>query len=148
MNGDAVVEIVDRVDKGDFIALYKDAGWWRDEYAEDLSFIDGIVSGSFLFAAAISADGKMVGMARAMSDGCSDAYIQDVVVARGFRGRGIGARLERLLIEKLLERGVDWIGLIAEPGGVEFHRKQGFAMMEGHVPMRLDVGKFRGGGGK
>ena len=135
------VEIVDRVNRDDFVDLYKNAGWWREEYAGNLAFIDGIVSGSFLFAAAISAEGKMVGMARAVSDGCSDAYIQDVVVVRDLRGQGVGAMLERLLVEELLKRGVDWIGLIAEPDSVEFHRKQGFAAKEGHVPMVLAVNR-------
>ncbi len=145
MSDIASVEIVDSVEKNAFITLYREAGWWREEYDKDPSFIDGIVSGSLLFAVAISADRQMVGMARAVSDGCSDAYIQDVVVARDFRGRGIGARLERRLIEELLKRGVDWIGLIAEPESVEFHRRQGFAVMEGHVPMLFNASEFRGG---
>jgi spermidine synthase len=146
-DGEIKVALTDSVPEEDFISLYKEAGWWSPEYDADTSFIEAVVAGSAAFAAAFSADGRMVGMGRAVSDGCSDAYIQDVVVARDFRGKGIGGRIERLLVESLLERGIDWIGLIAEPGSAEFHSKLGFSAMEGHAPMKLDLDAFRRQGG-
>jgi spermidine synthase len=142
------VELVESVSEEDFIELYKDAGWWREEYAVDTSFIDGVVSGSAVFASAFDSAGKMVGMGRAVSDGSSDAYIQDVVVARAFRGLGIGGSLERFLVERLLELGVDWIGLIAEPGSGGFHSSIGFREMTGHIPMKLDLDAFKPENGK
>jgi len=76
-------------------------------------------------------------MGRAISDGASDAYIQDVTVLAAFRGQGIGARLIALLRDRLVERGIGWIGLVAEPGTEAFYRRLGFEVMAGHVPMRL-----------
>ena len=66
---------------------------------------------------------KIAGIARVLSDGCSDAYIQDVVVAPEYRGRGIGQQLVNFLTSELKKCGIDWIGLVGEPGTEEFYRK-------------------------
>ena len=134
----AAVELrqVDAVDLGDFIHLYRSAGWWRDDYDANTDFVAALVKGSACFAAAFDGP-RMVGMARALSDGCSDAYIQDVTVLPSHRGRGVGAALIRFVVAKLRERGVDWIGLIAEPGATAFYERLGFAGLPGHQPMRL-----------
>ena len=114
------IQFVGTVDEKEFIALYKDAGWWEDEYDSDISFIQKLVKNSHIFAAAFDDEGKMVGMGRAISDGCSDAYIQDVVVLREFRGNGIGGEIISTITNKLTEQGIDWIGLIGEPGTESF----------------------------
>ncbi len=49
------------------------------------------------------------------SDGASDAYIQDVVVRRDLRGRGIGAEIVRRLTARCRRRGLDWVGLRPNP---------------------------------
>jgi GNAT superfamily N-acetyltransferase len=70
--------------------------------------------------------GTQVGFARAVSDGVSDAYLADVFVVEGHRGRGLG----KLLVETMIEQGTGsefrWIlstrdayGLYARFG---FHR--------------------------
>ena len=43
--------------------------------------------------------GKMVGFARAFSDGAATAYLADVYVARGHRGRGLATAMLRLMID-------------------------------------------------
>lgn len=43
--------------------------------------------------------GTMVGFARALSDGYALAYLADVFVVPSHRGRGLGARLVRAMIE-------------------------------------------------
>jgi len=131
------IELVGDVDAREFIALYADAGWWRGEYDADTSFIQKIVSGSHLFAAAYDDGGRMIGMGRVLSDGCSDAYIQDVVVLREFRGQGVGGRIISALLSKLREQGIDWIGLIGEPGTKHFYEELGFSAMKDHIPMKL-----------
>lgn len=131
------VAIVTMADSHEVAALYKDAGWWRDDYDED--FIPAMIAGSFRFAAAYD-DGRLVGMGRAISDGVSDAYIQDVVVLGEYRGRGIGVRLVGLLTDSLHAAGIDWIGLIGEPGTGDFYRRLGFEDMPGYLPMRMEGG--------
>jgi GNAT superfamily N-acetyltransferase len=43
--------------------------------------------------------GKMVGFARALSDGCALAYLADVFVLPPHRGRGLGVRLVRAMVD-------------------------------------------------
>ena len=75
-------------------------------------------------------------MGRAISDGASDAYIQDVVVLPEFRGNGIGRELVVRLVAHGRERCLEWIGLLAEPGTSRFYVRMGFEPLEGHVPLR------------
>lgn len=93
-----------------------------------------IVSGSHRFLAALN-KGRLIGMARALSDGVSDAYIQDVIVDPDFRGKGIGAGLVETLARRLKDDGVNWIGLVAENGSEAFYGRIGFSKMNNSVPM-------------
>lgn len=129
-----LIEMRRDVDIDAVISLYEDAGWWRDSY--DRSFIAGVLSGSFSFATAYS-DGRLIGMGRALSDGASDAYIQDVTVLKEFRGHGIGRRIVFAIIDHLKEHGVDWIALVGEPGTKGFYEKLGFREMHAYIPMKL-----------
>lgn len=131
------IKLVTEVDKDDFIALYKDADWWEKEYESDISFIDHIVKGSFLFAAAFDETGRIIGMGRVLSDGCSDAYIQDVVVLKECRKQGIGRKIISFLVEMLEEKGIDWIGLIGEPATESFYTHLGFKRLKDYIPMKL-----------
>jgi GNAT superfamily N-acetyltransferase len=100
------------------------------------SRINDLISGSFLFAVAIViSTGRAVGMGRVISDGISDAYIQDLVVLDEWRSYGVGRMILSRLIDECKSRNITWIGLIAEPGKEDFYRSQGFAPMPGHLPM-------------
>jgi GNAT superfamily N-acetyltransferase len=74
-------------------------------------------------------------MGRALSDGASDAYIQDVVVLAPYRGQGIGRKLILRVVEHCLRHKIRWIGLLAEPGTHAFYEAIGFSRLEGYVPM-------------
>ena len=118
---------------GQIVALYRAAGWW-DEAGDEARLVDAIIGGSHCFLAALE-DGAIVGMGRAISDGASDAYIQDVTVRPDRRGLGIGGRIVRRLVRRLSDDGIGWIGLIAENDSLEFYRQLGFSVMERSVPM-------------
>jgi spermidine synthase len=74
-------------------------------------------------------------MGRSISDGVSDAYIQDVTVSKPFRGKGIGSQLVTKILEKLEKDGIEWIGLIAERGSARFYQPLGFTEMSNSTPM-------------
>jgi ribosomal protein S18 acetylase RimI-like enzyme len=116
------------------VALYEAGGWW-EESPHARSIIPATVTGSFCFVIAREPGGRVVGMARAISDGVSDAYIQDVVVLEAYRDRGIGRELVRRLTDRCLEARISWIGLVAEPGTQAFYEPMGFRALEGYVPM-------------
>ena len=96
--------------------------------------VSKIVAGSHCFAVAIM-DGRIIGMGRAISDRVSDAYIQDVTVAQPHRGNKIGSRLIAMIIERLNQDKIYWIGLIAEKNANPFYEKLGFSVMANAAPM-------------
>lgn len=115
--------------------LYGDAGWWEPSYDLNPGFLDCIVKNSAVFVGAFDKK-KMIGMGRALSDRVSDAYIQDVAVLTPYRGRGIGKKIIQMLVDELRKKGVDWIGLVAEPGTTRFYQELGFEVLQGHVPLK------------
>jgi ribosomal protein S18 acetylase RimI-like enzyme len=132
------IKVIQRVDRDSVKKLYQQAGWWNgdDDSRENDSWIDDLVAGSFCFVGAF-AGGEMVGMGRAISDGVSDAYVQDVTVLGEFRGMGLGARIIDEITAFLRGRRIGWIGLIAEPGTQVFYGRRGFTVMDGYSPMLL-----------
>ena len=119
----------------DILALYREAGWIsKDECG---AFLPAVLSGSFLFLAA-RIDGKIIGMARAISDGVSDAYIQDVVVSAAYRKLGIGKELIFRLRDELKTCGVDWIGLVGAPGTENFYSRLGLKEQPGYTLWKLE----------
>lgn len=115
------------------VRLYKAAGWWTPENDAHPEFVDRIAPGSYWFVGAFYGE-VMIGMGRILSDGVSDAYIQDVTVLPDYRGRGIGGRIITVLVEKLQADRIEWIGLVGEPGTGNFYKRLGFEEMKGSVP--------------
>ena len=131
---DIVYEFVESAPTEAVVDLYRAGGWWREDPASR-AVIPRMVSGSFCFLVAREAGGRIVGMGRAISDGASDAYIQDVVVLEAYRARGIGAEIVRRLTERCVRAGIGWIGLVAEPGTRAFYEPLGFRARAGHELM-------------
>ncbi len=129
----AVCRVIDTADTKDIIDLYRDAGWWKDSYSDD--FIPAMLQDSFRVVAAFNPAGEMIGMGRAISDGCSDAYIQDIVVRRDCRQAGIGSMIVAELLRQLKAADIDWVGLIAAPGTEKFYKTLGFEPMHDYIPM-------------
>ena len=102
--------------------LYRIAGWVDEN--DDCGFL-GAALGNSCAVCVARCDGKVAGIGRALGDGVSDAYIQDVVVDPEFRRRGVGGAIVRTLAAELRKRGVDWIGLVGAPGTEGFYRSLG-----------------------
>ena len=114
--------------------LYRIAEWV--EPGDNCAFLETALDNSCAVAAAYDGS-RLVGMGRALGDGCSDAYIQAVVVDPAYRRRGIGAALVRALADELRRRGVDWIALVGVPGTEEFYRSLGFEAPAGFTFWKL-----------
>ena len=131
---DIAIQLVLSWDVVEIANLYRAGGWWKEEY--DQRELPRLIRGSFLFAVAVDRKtGHAVGMGRVISDGVSDGYIQDLVVLPKYRKTGIGTQIVSTLVKKCVERGISWIGLIAEPDTEKFYLPFGFHPMEGHVPL-------------
>lgn len=134
---DVDIRTTRRTDRDQIIRLYKEAGWWEPANDRQPEFVDRIAENSYYFIGAFS-DRRMIGMGRALSDGVSDAYIQDVTVLHAHRGRGIGEKIIAELIRKLRADRIEWIGLIGEPGTGDFYKKLGFTVMKDAVPFKYE----------
>ena len=118
----------------EIVELYRTAGWWQD-IPGAREAIPSMIRGSLCFMVARSLDGRIIGMARVISDGFSDAYIQDVVVLENYRGRGVGSELVRRLTQFCIARKISWIGLVAEPGTQGLYEELGYGPLVGYQPM-------------
>ncbi len=134
MNSQIKVEVVTAAPVEEIVDLYRAGGWWK-ETRENRERIGPAIRGSFCFMVARAHSGKIVGMGRAISDGASDAYIQDVVVLEEYRGHGIGRELIQRLTQHCVERGIEWIGLVAEPGTAGFYERLGYGALKDYEPM-------------
>lgn len=70
-------------------------------------------------------DGRMVGFARAVSDGVALAYLADVYVLEAHRGHGLGQALVAEMIDRGPGSGFRWMLHTADAH--ELYRKAGFA---------------------
>lgn len=128
------IRLVKSWPEDEIVLLYKAAGWWKNTY--DKSGIPQIIKGSFAFAVVLDQKTrKAIGMGRVLSDGCSDAYIQDVIVLPRYRGHNLGKKIMKILIDFCMSKGIQWIGLIAEPGSSQFYTTLGFKSMKNYIPM-------------
>ena len=85
-------------------------------------------------------DGEILaGMGRVISDGYSDAYIQDIFVDETYRKQGIASEIVKSLTQYCQSRKVNWIALIAAPGSVNLYENLGFKVMKDHTPMKLVI---------
>jgi spermidine synthase len=112
--------------------LYRAAGWWGP--ADTPAKLKKWIAASHCLIVASQGE-RFVGMARAISDRGSDAYIQDLFVDSAVRRRGLGGELVRRLTQRLRRDGLQWIGLMAVPGSASFYDRLGFSILRGHKPM-------------
>ena len=131
---DVEYEAVNAAPADEIVELYQSAGWWQ-ESPEARAVIPAMIRGSLCFMIARTLEGRIIGMARVISDGHSDAYIQDVVVLKAYRGQGIGRELVQRLTQFCVSRGIAWIGLVAEPGTQKIYEELGFSPLVGYQPM-------------
>ena len=121
--------------RAEVLALYRAAGWFaQDDPAPQL---DAMIANSFAVSAAFDPAGRLLGMARALSDGVSDAYILDVVVDPAHRSCGVGRTIVKRLADHLASFGIDWIVCIGVPGTEAFYRAAGATPMDGHTAFRF-----------
>ena len=116
------------------ITLYRTQGWWSRSDKPEL--LPRIINGSHCFVLA-EREGRIIGMGRAISDGVSDAYIQDVAVKKEYRGLGLGSKIVRGLKSRLKADGIKWVGLIAQNDSHAFYESLGFKVVKRAQPMIL-----------
>lgn len=97
-------------------------GW--AERVRDLDRFRTMLEGSALTVVAVDGD-NIVGFARALCDGATNAYISTVAVAPDRRGQGIGRELVERLMSGDTDGRITWV-LRARPDSVGFWSRLGF----------------------
>lgn len=107
----------------DIKKMYVEAGWvsnsqpqWQDEKYE-------ICFKNSMWVFTVWHKEDIIGMVRVVSDGVMTATIQDLVVKKEYRGKGIGKKLVELSLQKL-PHGNWWAH--TTPENYDFYRNCGF----------------------
>ena len=101
--------------------LREAVGWNRMEHCFSNPKLN-----SFCHIAAYDDDGKLVGYIDCVSNGVTDAYIQDLMVHPDMQGKGIGTELMNRMIAYLKEQRIFMISVVYEEALRGFYKKFGF----------------------
>ena len=78
---------------------------------------------------AVYEDEKLIGYIDSVSNGVTDAYIQDLIVSPDHQGKGIGTELMNKMIEYLKEKRIYMISVVYEESLKPFYERFGFYNM-------------------
>ena len=108
--------------------LYDSEPWWPERSLEDMEFV---LSGY----PAIGAwdDDRLIGFARAVTDGRFRAYVEDVLVLEEYRSDGIGRKILERLLRELEEIHV--VTLFCRPRLSDYYQSLGFKEFTKQVVM-------------
>ncbi|MFF2243845.1 GNAT family N-acetyltransferase [Arthrobacter sp. NPDC058130] len=119
------------------LSLYESVGWTA--YTRDPELLTRAIQSSSHVVTARDERGRLVGLARAISDDATICYLQDILVHPAFQGAGIG----RALVEQVAARyqHVRQIVLITdnEPGQRAFYEALGFTEGSNFTPEPVRV---------
>lgn len=85
-------------DCSEIMNLYTCVGWTN--YTDHPKMLEKAYHNSLCTLGAYTADGKLVGIIRAVGDGASILFIQDILVLPEFQRRGIGTALLKAIIRR------------------------------------------------
>ena len=103
--------------------LRESVGWNRmeSEYSNPLM--------TSYYHIAVYEDDKLVGYIDSVSNGVTDAYIQDLMVHPDYQGKGLGTELMNQMIAYLKENRIYIISVVFEESLKQFYDRFGFSSM-------------------
>ena len=131
---EARYEIITGVPPGrfdDLMALYRSAWWSAARTPEDVRLL--LQGPSLFFLAAERRGGRLVAMARAITDAVYKAMVFDVIVHPDHQGQGLGRRVMEELLDHSALREVQHIELYCLPELEPFYDRWGFTAEIGGV---------------
>ena len=107
----------------EILGLYTAVGWTA--YTEDPAALRRGYENSLLVLAAYE-DGKLAGIIRAVGDGATIVFIQDILVFPEYQRKGVGSALLRAVLDKYA--GVRQVELVTDntEKTVAFYQSMGF----------------------
>ena len=112
-------------------ALYQDEWWTRGRTTEETLTL--LRRADHLFGVCEPCSGRLLAFARVLTDGVFKAFVFDVIVAKDSRGRGLGSRLMRRILEHPDLREVKHVELVCLPELETFYERLGFTTDVGGI---------------
>jgi GNAT superfamily N-acetyltransferase len=114
-----------------FKRLYDTTNWGPVE--RDVGFYADALRGSWASVAAYD-DDRLIGFARAISDGKLHAFITEMIVDPAYQRRRLGEQLLKLLVDQCHASGITDIQLFCAKGKADFYVKNGFSKRPDDAP--------------
>lgn len=116
----------------EIIALFSSVGWDCDARLPDL--YDCLMNSPTVITAR---DGsRLVGLGRAVDDGCVAAFLHFILVDPEYQGRHIGEEIVHRICKKY--ESFPYVQVVPSDGSkAPFYEKCGFAVMDGAVPLSV-----------
>ena len=111
----------------DVLPLYGAVGWTN--YTKKPEMLEAAYKNSLHIIGAFNDEGKLVGILRAVGDGASILFIQDILVYPAYQHQGIGTKLLQITLEKY--KNVYQIQLATDDSTktVSFYESNGFTSL-------------------
>jgi GNAT superfamily N-acetyltransferase len=116
------------------LELMLQTGWGKGRHVNGL---ETMLAGSSIVLSVWNGD-RLVGFARALTDGVYRALIEDVIVDESYRARGIGSEIVRMLIDRLSH--VEHVYLFTGESLERYYERFGFTLTP-YPSMRLLPGE-------
>ena len=130
-----IINKLNKSQKNKLYKLYKKQWWTKDRTKEE---IKKMLKYSDIIIAIVNKKGRLIGFVRVLSDFVFKAEIYDVIVAKKYRGLGLGERLvQEVLAHKKLKK-VKQFNLQCLEDMVPFYERFGFKEVKGLIYMRKD----------
>lgn len=127
MSTDILVCREDRLDAQEFLGVLQRSGLAQRRPADDVSRIAAMAANGNLIVAARDA-GRLVGVARSVTDFAYCCYCSDLAVDRAYQGQGLGQRLIEVSRAELHPKARFY--LVSAPAAVGFYERIGMQRVE------------------
>jgi len=117
------IETTTSISEDKLCALYNAVGWTA--YTRDPKRLTAAIDGSSFVVTAVAGD-QLIGLARAISDDASIAYVQDILVHPTRQGQGIGHALVQAILERYIHVRQKILLTDDRPEQLRFYASLGF----------------------
>ena len=117
----------DAISFEEILPLYEAVGWTN--YTTNPTMLKNALEHSLFLISARDEDGKLVGFLRAVGDGYSILYIQDIIVLPEYQRQGIGTQLLRQTLEHFKDVYQIILTTDSELKTIAFYEANGFTAL-------------------
>lgn len=111
----------------EILPLYEAVGW--SNYTSNPTMLKNALEHSLFLISARDEEGKLIGFLRAVGDGYSIVYIQDIIVLPEYQRQGIGTQLLRQTLEHFKEVYQIILTTDSELKTIAFYEANGFTAL-------------------